>query len=235
MSAKPCTDSADSTKKDIHSLCISRVPIFNHLPYDELKVIANKATMQIYQRGQFVYQSGDLSDQLFIVHKGKVKIYRLSETGKEQLVRILRSGDFTGEFALFSDQKHDSYAQVAELTQICTISRANVHSLLLKYPAISLHVLAEMSKRLDSSEKQTAVIATESVNARIGQYLADLAEEANALSFSLPMARKDLASYLGTTPETLSRRFSDFESAGWIQQTGQRQIEILDLDALLLI
>ena len=49
------------------------------------------------------------------------------------------------------------------------------------------------------------------------------------------MSRKDLASYLGTTPETLSRRFGEFETAGWIQQNGQRQITILDLDALLLI
>lgn len=220
---------------DVHTLCVSRVPIFNHLPGEELAVIAGKATMRTFERGHFIHRSGDLSDQLFIVHQGKVKVYRLSESGKEQLVRILRPGDFTGELALFSTRKHDSYAETTETSQICTISRADVQELLLKYPAISLHILAEISRRLDVSEKQTAVIATESINARLGQYLADLAECADSRTFNLPMSRKDLASYLGTTPETVSRRFGEFEAAGWIRQAGQRHIVILDLDALLLI
>lgn len=235
MNAKHHSEAAPDNNSNLHALCVSRVPIFNHLPHEELVIVAGKATMRTYERGQFIHRSGDTSDQLFIVHKGKVKVYHLSETGKEQLVRILGPGDFNGELALFSAQKHDSYAEITETAQICTINQSDVRELLLKYPAISLHVLDEVSRRLASSEKQTAVIATESINARIGQYLADLADHADSCTFRLPMARKDLASYLGTTPETLSRRFGEFESAGWIQQTGQRQITILDLDALLLI
>ncbi len=235
MNTRHQSETAVDGKTDLHALCVSRVPIFNHLPHEELAVIAAKAAMRTYERGQFIHRSGHPSDQLFIVHQGKVKVYRLSETGKEQLVRILRPGDFTGELSLFSAMKHDSYAEVTETSHICTISRADVHELLLKYPAISLHVLAEISRRLDISEKQTTGIATESINARIGQYLADLAEQANSCTFRLSMSRKDLASYLGTTPETISRRLGEFETAGWIQQTGQRQITILDLDALLLI
>ena len=57
----------------------------------------------------------------------------------------------------------------------------------------------------------------------------------NSDTYELPMSRRELASYLGTTPETVSRRLGGFEEAGWIVQTGQRQIKILDLDALLLV
>lgn len=235
MNANHHSATAADNNEDVHALCVSCVPIFNHLPHDELAIVAGKATMRTYKRGQFIHRSGEPSEQLFIVHRGKVKVYHLSETGKEQLVRILRPGDFNGELALFSAQTHDSYAEVTETAQICTINQTDLRELMLKYPAISLHVLAEISKRLNTSEKQTAVIATESINARMGQFLADLAEQANSSTFLLPMSRKDLASYLGTTPETLSRRFGEFESAGWIQQTGQRQITILDLDSLLLL
>lgn len=219
----------------IPALCVSRVPIFNHLPVQALAVIADKASMKSYERGQFVHRAGDASGQLFIVHRGKVKVYRLSDTGKEQLVRILEAGDFAGELALFSFSDHDSYAEAMQPSEVCTIHRAELRELLLQYPDIGLHVLAELSRRLETSERQTAAIATASINARLGQYLARQAEQANTCSFSLPMSRKHLASFLGTTPETISRRLGEFEEAGWILQSGPRKITILDLDALLLV
>lgn len=219
----------------IPALCVSRVPIFNHLPAEELAVIADKASMRTYERGQFIHRAGDPSDKLFIVHKGKVKVYRLADTGKEQLIRILDAGDFAGELALFSAMAHDSYAEVMQVSEICTIYQADVRELLLQYPDISLHVLAELSRRLGVSEKQTATIATASINARLAQYLADLMEQENSSRFDLPMSRRHLASFLGTTPETVSRRLGEFAEAGWIVQTGQRKITVLDLDALLLV
>lgn len=225
---------SDDNGEHVPTLCVSRVPIFNHLPADALAVIANKASMRTYERRQFIHHAGDPADKLFIVHRGKVKVYRLSDTGKEQLVRILNPGDFAGELALFSSTDHDSYAEAMQPSEICTIYQTDVRELLLQYPDISLHVLAELSRRLGTSEKQTAAIATESINARLAQYLADLVELESSTSVSLPMSRKYLASFLGTTPETVSRRLGEFEEAGWIQQTGQRKITILDLEALLL-
>lgn len=237
MSLKFTSSSSNVSGEHIPALCVSRVPIFNHLPSEALAVVADKAVMRTYERGQFIHRAGDPSDKLFIVHKGKVKVYRLSDTGKEQLVRILAPGDFAGEMALFSSTDHDGYAETMQPSEICAIYRVDVRKLLLQYPEISLHILAELSRRLGTSEKQTAAITTASINARLAQYLADLAEQENSTNFSLPMSRRHLASFLGTTPETVSRRFGEFEEAGWILQTGQRKISILDLDldALLLV
>lgn len=66
-------------------------------------------------------------------------------------------------------------------------------------------------------------------------YLASIAENSDSMNILLPMSRKHLASYLGTTPETISRRLTEFEESGWIQQSGQRAITILNLNALLLV
>ncbi|MFA7670027.1 MAG: Crp/Fnr family transcriptional regulator [Burkholderiaceae bacterium] len=235
MNSDPHAQPSESNREHIPTLCVSRVPIFNHLPAEALAVIAAKASMRAYERGQFIHRAGEPSDKLFIVHKGKVKVYRLADTGKEQLVRILNPGDFAGELALFSDDADDSYAEAMQASEICTIYQADVRALLLQYPDISLHVLAELSRRLGTSEKQAATIATTSINTRLAQYLADQAEQESSFTFNLPMSRKNLASFLGTTPETVSRRFGEFEDAGWIRQSGQRKITILDLDALLLV
>ena len=105
----------------------------------------------------------------------------------------------------------------------------------MKYPNISLKILNDFSNRLDQAEHQMTSFATEESETRIALYLAQLAEESRSTEVQLPMSRKNLASYLGTTPETISRKLAKFEDEGWIQQKDQREIETLDLDALLLV
>lgn len=219
---------------EMQKMCISIVPIFNHLDPDEMSEIVKTTNSVTHPRGDTIYHAGDESDGLYIVHKGRVKIYRLSETGKEQLVRILEPGDFTGELSLFSESFHDAYAVAMEPVELCVMSRDHFQTFLLKYPSISLKVLSEFSKRLSKTEKQAASIAMESTETRVAMYLANQVEAHKSHSITLPMSRKDIASHLGTTPETVSRKLTEFEDAGWIRQKTQRNIEILDLDALLL-
>lgn len=217
-------------------MCVSLVPIFNHLEIEQMNEVMNTAQSVLYQRGQIIYHDGDQSDSLYIVSKGKLKIYRLSESGKEQLIRILNPGDFTGELALFKEDVHESYAEAMTDTQVCMINRSDLQELLLKYPSISLKILTEFSNRLEQSEKQTARFATEKVETRIALFLVECLEDDGQLNeVVLPMSKKDLASYLGTTPETISRKLSELEQQGYIKQKSNKTIEILDHDGLLLV
>ncbi len=227
---------AHSHTCEAHKLCVSTVPIFNHLEVDQMAEISETIKSVSYKKGEIVYRAGDQSDSLYIVREGKIRIYRLSETGKEQLVRILSPGDFTGELALFNEAIHESYAEAMEETKVCMIIRSDLQKFLIKFPSISLKLLSEFSKRLEKSEKQTTRVAAEKVETRIALFLADcIDKEEQSMEFVLPMSKKDIASYLGTTPETISRKLSDIEAEGYIKQMPHRKIKILDLDGLLLI
>lgn len=215
--------------------CVSQVPIFNHLEREQMSEIMKTVQSHSYKKGEIVYSAGDESSSLYIVSTGKMKIYRLSETGKEQLLRILNPGEFTGELALFKETTHEAYAEAMVDTKVCMIQRSDLQQFLLKYPSISLKILAEFSNRLETTEKQTTRFATEKVETRIALFLAECVEENNQLQFVLPMSKKDLASYLGTTPETISRKLTELEEHGLISQKAQRKIEVLDLDSLLLV
>lgn len=218
-----------------NDVCVSLVPIFNHLEEEQLHEIMNLTKSIKYKKGEVIYRAGYKSDSLYIVSKGKIKIYRLSESGKEQLLHILIPGDFTGELALFSETIHESYAEAMEETDVCTVNRGDLQDLLKKYPAISLKILSEFSKRLEQSEKQTTRFATEKVETRLALYLAELANrDSNIKEVELPMSKKDLASYLGTTPETISRKLFELEDAGLIKQKQNKIIEIIDLEELML-
>lgn len=218
-----------------HNSCINIVPIFNHLKdvqKDEIFKLINSVN---YKKGEMVYRAGEEEDSLYIVNSGRIKKYRLSESGKEQLIQILSAGDFTGELALFSESIHEAYAEAMEETWVCTVKRSDLQELLLKYPSISLKILSEFSSRLEHSEKQTTRLSTEKVETRIALFLVEYAEDNDSLNFKLPMSRKDLASYLGTTPESVSRKLLELEEAELIVQKPQGGIEILDIEGLKLI
>ena len=222
-----CTDHDD--------YCISLVPIFNHLEEEQMDEVMALIHSRSYKKGEDIYQTGNASDALYIVRRGRVKIYRISESGKEQILRILNPGDFTGELALFNESVHDAFASALVDTDICMIKRNDLQNLLLKYPNISMKILSELSHRLAQSETQTTR-ATERVELRIALFLVESMDH-NSKSdvITLPMSKKDLASYLGTTPETISRKLLEFEDAGLIKQLSNKSIKIIDVDGLLLI
>lgn len=228
---KAC-DHHSSKAKEMQHLCISLVPIFNHLRPEEMDEIVKTTIHANYDRDQQIYGAGNRSAHLYIVHRGRVKIYRLSESGKEQLIRILEPGDFMGEFALFTESVFNHFAVAMEKTELCIMRREDLQAFLMKYPAISLKILEEFSNRLERTERQVSSLTSEDTEKRIAAYLLELADGPNELTVSLPMPKKDLASYLGTTPETVSRKLAEFQERGWIEQTGQRKIRILDIEAL---
>ena len=223
-------------KVEEHTGCISLVPIFNHLDKKSQDIIATKAFPKKLKRNDFLYQAGDLDDSLYIVHQGQIRITHLAESGKEQLIRLLNPGEFTGEWTIFSDADyHEHYAQATRNTSVCTIRREDLEELLNQYPKILMEILKIMANRLQKSQKQTASIATEEVTNRIIYYLEDLAQlnEEDETTIELPMSRKDLASYLGTTPETISRRFKELEKDGLINQLPKNSIHIPSVEELL--
>ncbi len=235
METKECQLCHHNHSESHTSSCVSLVPIFNHLENEQLAEVMEMVYSATYKKGEFLYHAGDSAETLYIVSKGKIRIYRISESGKEQLVRILTPGSYTGELALFKDTVHEAFAQTMEDSQVCMIKRSDLQTLLYKFPAISLKILTEFSNRLDESEKQTTRFATESVETRIALFLAECMTDPLSNEIILPMSKKDLASYLGTTPETISRKFAQFEEQGFIKQKSNKKIEIIDIDGLLLM
>lgn len=217
--------------------CIRLVPIFNHLEDQDMDRIVESAQTKQIKKGEMLFRAGDKDDVLYIIHTGKVRVYRLSDTGKEQLVRILNPGDFTGELAIFRPgEVHENYAEAMQNTSICLFNQADLLEYLIEFPQISLKIIAEMTSRLKESEKQTAQVFTESVESRIISFLLDCLDSnsGNSPIIKLPISKKDLASYLGTTPETISRKLAHLEQENVIELLPKNSIQIYDLDQLLL-
>ncbi|MFO8069641.1 MAG: Crp/Fnr family transcriptional regulator [Alkalibacterium sp.] len=230
------TDENQHTCGLSHQGCVSMVPIFNQLDTDHLDEIMKVVDSKSFKKGELVYRAGELSDVLTIVNKGSLRIYRLSESGKEQLVRVLNPGEFTGELALFNEAVHENYAEAMASTSVCQITRSSLQKLLISYPSIAIKILQELSARVNQSEQQAARFTTESTEQRLASYLVDLMGPDNRSDMvTLPLSKKNLASYIGTTPETVSRKLKELEEMQLIKRISSSKIRILDKDKLLFL
>lgn len=215
---------------DKESNCITLVPIFHNLTTEETFEVAQITRQVVVQKGAMIYAMDDEVDSLFVVHSGRVKIYRLSDTGKEQVLRVLRSGDFLGELALFNHSPMSDYAEALEESSMCVIDGTALKELMRKYPSIAFKILEELSKRLDKTEQLLEEISLHSVERRLAQALLDLS--VGVTEVELEMSKRDWASQIGMTGETLSRKLTAFQDRGFIEQIGQRRILIKDRDGL---
>ncbi len=208
------------------SSCITLVPIFKSLTEAEMWEVARITRARTFQKGEQIYSMGDQADSLFVVHTGRVKIYRLSDTGREQVLRILGPGDFLGELALFSHSPMSDFGEALADTDMCVIAGAKLKELMEKYPVIAFKILEELSRRLERTERQLEEISLHSADRRLAQALLSLGAAADKIT--LEMTKRDLASQLGMSQETLSRKLTALQEAEIIEQRGQRVIIIKD-------
>src|SRR5699024_653977 len=213
-------------------LCVAKVPFFNHLEAEEMKQIANISKHHTIDKGEGIYQAHETLEYLYIVHIGRVKIYQLFESGKEQLLRLLEPGEFFGELALFTEKKLETYAEALEKTNICMIHRDNMQQLMIEHPTIALKILEQFSNRLDAADRLIGDLSVKDVETRIANYLLELMRKQATETIHLPMTKRDLASHLGTTQETISRRMTTMQEKGMIKQEGHRKVIIYDAEAL---
>ncbi|WGD38997.1 Crp/Fnr family transcriptional regulator [Streptomyces cathayae] len=210
---------------------VQTVRLFADLPEAAQHRVASAAVTRPYQRDERIYGPGDRTG-LFIVHRGLVKVYRLTESGNEQLIRLMSPGDFLGETALLADTTTDHFAVALQPSELCVIDRARFTGLLGQHPSVAVQMLRAVSDRLGTAEEMVSALSGKSVRQRLAQQLLHLADEAGGTDFRLPTTKKELASYLGTTAETLSRRLGALQEAGVIRLGPSRRVDILDRQAL---
>lgn len=207
-------------------MCIELVPIFSSLNYDEMMEIARITISRKYLKGEMIYTAGDKGEKLFVIHKGKVKITRISDTGKEQVIRVLGKGDFMGELSLFTNTVLTDNAETLENVTVCVIDGKRLKHLMIKYPTIALKILEELSLRLEKAETLIEFLGVYDVENRIAQTLINLADDNGVIN--LDISRRDLAAHMGMSQETLSRKLSYFKEKELIKLKGHRKIIIQD-------
>jgi len=211
--------------------CLNNVPLFDVLSDEEKSYIHQLVEQRSYKAKESIYSPGQKAASFHIIKSGKIRIYRLAENGKEQLIRVLNHGDFTGELALFKKGVYEAFAETLEDSVICSIHHEDFKKMLLNYPKVATNMLEVLANRLSTSEEQTAWVSTETVQDRLLHFIAKTAYfKKGEVLVTLNFTKKALASYLGTTPESLSREWTKLEKLGIIKTVNKTTIKIVSLD-----
>ena len=227
--------SIESHTQPSDDLCVARVPLFQGLTHAQQLEVAGFARNVHLDALEQAYAAGSDMSQLMVVHTGNVKILRTSVTGHEQVFRVLGPGDFIGESAFLTGAQPDHTAQALVQTELCVFRHADLGRLIEKHPSIGLRMLQGVIKRLDDTEARLASIVSGNLSSRLADYLISLPGKPGpqgAIEVVLPLAKKDVASLLSTTPESLSRQLRRLTDSGVISQHGQGQITIIDVATL---
>ena len=211
---------------------ISQAPLFNGLSQEQLTQIRQIAIDKFYDKGKTIFLESDDCNGFYIVVAGKVKIYKVSLDGKEQILHIFGPGNPFGEVPVFSGRKFPANAETLIKSHLLFIPRKAFVDLISEHPSLALNMLAILSMRLRQFTVQVENLSLKEVPARLAAYLTYLADEqATGDSVSLTISKGQLASLLGTIPETLSRILAKMSKEDLIQ-VDARNIRLLNRNGL---
>ena len=207
---------------------ISMIPLFNGLPEDQLEAIKNIAVAKPINKGELVVSEGDEGKGFFVIVEGRVKVFKVSAEGKEQILHIFGPGQPFGEVPVFAGQRFPANAQAIDKARVLFFPRVAMVDLITANPSLALNMLAEMSKKLRLFAVQIENLSLKEMPARLASYLIHLAEEQDQQEIvTLKISKGQLASILGTIPETLSRIFAKLSGNNLIRVEGKK-ITLLD-------
>ncbi len=199
--------------------------LFAHLDDDSLCQIESAVTIKHVSRGEVIFHDQDPAMAFFVVGRGKVKVFKLSPDGKEQILMIASTGDSFAEAALFAGKKYPASASALLDTELLVVHRDRFVGLLSRNPDLSLNLIARLSELLRKMTILVEGLSLTDVTTRLAHHLIHMTTELpdnGELVVTLPEKKSVLASQLGTIPETLSRSLSRLGHQGVITVDGSR-------------
>ena len=204
--------------KEKISGALKTCPLFSGLQKKELEEVIRIAELRCIPNGQLLFSEGDPADYFYITASGRVRIYKLSSSGREQTLLTPGFGASIGEAALFADGAYPAYAEIQSDAELVAIEKNRFMELLKSRPQLSVNMIALLSQRLKGFAHKIEQLSLMGVVPRLAEYI--LQNCGSKSELKLEISKGDLASLLGTVPETLSRAFAKLKGGGYISESG---------------
>ena len=210
---------------------LNTMSLFSGLPENSLEKVEKIAVSIVYEKEREIFTAGTKAEGFYGVADGKVKIYRSSFSGKEQIIHILGPGEIFGEVPVFQGASFPASAMAMEKSELLYFPRKNFERIIKEDPELAMGMMGILSGRLRQLVNQVASLSLKEVPARLAGYLLLLQSTQDNNEITLELPKGQIASYLGTIQETLSRTFKKMAEAGIISTKG-KTVAILDKERL---
>ncbi len=204
--------------------------LLNILSKDEIEEIDKQASMRSAPKNQVIYFPEDSSNTVFLLKKGKVKISRISESGKEMILAILGPGEMFGELFITGQEKREEIAEATEDAIICSISIVDFQRMMEINPKFNLHVTKLIGFRLKKIQSRLTSLIFKTAQERVRSFIKELADEHGRIIANDPderlvkmrLTHEDIAKLSATSRQTVTTVLNHLERQGLISYDRNR-------------
>lgn len=211
---------------------LGRIPLFSGLSKQAIELLKGILRERHFSKGEIIFHEGSQSTGFFIILKGRVKVYKLSQEGKEQTLHIVGPKELLGAVSAFAGTPYPAFADALEKTTALFFARRDFLALTRKEPSVVMNMMANLAMRLQHFTRMIEDLSLKEVPGRLAAYLLYLCQNTGCGdAVSIDITKGQLASLLGTVPETLSRILRKMSDRRIIDVTGRR-IRLINKAAL---
>ena len=210
---------------------VRTVQFFNGLAEEQYVKLADISIIKKYSKGETLFFADAPANGFYAVIDGRVKIFRTSPAGKEHILHVFGPGEAFGEVAVFEGGTFPASAQAIETCKALFIPREEFRNVIGEDPDMAMNMMAMLSQRLRILVNKIDDLSLKEAPSRVAAYLLLLRSSQDSDTFRLDLQKGQIAFYLGTIQETLSRIFKRFTEQGIIDIQG-KEITILNTDQL---
>ena len=214
---------------------LSLVDIFEPLSTEEIVRLSGQLPDVHLKRGEIFYSPEDRSERLFVLWKGRVRVYKTADC-REFTLAVVEAGTLCGEMALTAQRLQEAYAQAMEPSEVSVICREDLERLILEKPEVGLRIVHLLSERLRRYETRLEDVTLKDITARLASVILLLLESEgvvgrNYLKIPTHYTHQQLGTMIGVKREAVTRAFTELQDKG-IVELRRRLIYIVDAEAL---
>lgn len=215
--------------------CMSEVEIFADLSEAEMGAIAAAAPMQEFAAGEIIYSPPQPTERLFILKRGRVRIFRVSPDGRALTTAIITPGMIFGEMVVLGQQMHNNFAEALDSVAVCVMTRSDVQQFLLSDARIAARITEILGNRVSQLERRLSDSVFKSVPQRVASTLCLLAEEQPqrllGRGIQVALTHEQVAALAGTSRETATKVLGEYADRGLLR-LGRGRLTILDVEGI---
>lgn len=215
---------------------LEKTALFSNLSQPELRMLAARTVRKLFRTGELLFSEGEPCNGLNIISRGKVRIFKTSISGREQVLAVNVPGESVAELPVFDGGPYPASAVAIEDAEVAFISRKDFHAFCIEHPEVSLKVLSVVGARLRRLVGIIEELSFTTIRQRLISVLIKLAQTEGAstrrgIEFLLPATHQELANQLGTVRELISRNLMRLQAEGLLD-VDARQIVVKDIKGL---
>jgi CRP-like cAMP-binding protein len=221
---------------DMNIELLKRCPLFSGMKEEDLKKIITTASSKQIKKKEILFSDGEEAKGFYVILSGKVKLYKVSPEGKEQILHVVSAPDAFAEAALFLEGSYPAFAEALSDSRLLFFPKRDFMKLIEQNPQLSINMIVSLSFFLKRFASLIEELSLKEVSSRIAKYLIDLSlksskEGRGFKEVELDLSKTQLASKLGTISETLSRTLAKMKAKGIID-VRKNKILILNRETL---